>query len=445
MFDVAALAQYYVAAEGVRSQVHKLTVVDVPYVQRLELEYHFPAYTGLEPQKIEDGGDIAVLRGTEVRLHVFPTMKTQGRADCAERQGVGRADAAGRRDVHGLVRRRPDGFYRVELDAPNGERVAASPQYTIDVLADQPPTVSFNRPGRDTSASPIEEVFVEANAEDDFGIRDLELVYSVNGGPEKVVKLFDGTKRLPEVDGRPHVLSRGARRAAGRRRARTTRARPTTAPAARSRRPAICISCAFVRSRRTSVRRSRRAAAVAVAAAVAGQVEALSEQQRQIISATFNVQRDRKKVNADKLRENSKVVGAVAGAAARAGRRTAHAHEQPARPARSGVREDRRAAAAGRDGDEGSRRQADARSRPIRRCRPRTRRCRSCRRRKRSTRRRSACSRAAAAVAAVAAPSSRSCPSSSSRSSKRWPAATRRPIRRPSRPPIARSTSCSRS
>ena len=40
-----------------------------------------------------------------------------------------------------------DGFYRVELDAPNGERVAASPQYTIDVLADQPPTVSFDAPG----------------------------------------------------------------------------------------------------------------------------------------------------------------------------------------------------------------------------------------------------------------------------------------------------------
>ena len=38
----------------------------MPYVQRLEMEYHFPAYTGLEPQKIEDGGDIAVIAGTEV-------------------------------------------------------------------------------------------------------------------------------------------------------------------------------------------------------------------------------------------------------------------------------------------------------------------------------------------------------------------------------------------
>ena len=59
--------------------------------------------------------------------------------------------------------------------------------------------MSFARPGRDTSASAIEEVFVEAQAEDDYGVRDLELVYSVNGGAEKMVKLFGGARRLPEV------------------------------------------------------------------------------------------------------------------------------------------------------------------------------------------------------------------------------------------------------
>ncbi len=42
-------------------------------------------------------------------------------------------------------------------------------------------------------------MFVEATAEDDFGVRDLELVYSVNGGAEKTVKLFAGRNRLPEV------------------------------------------------------------------------------------------------------------------------------------------------------------------------------------------------------------------------------------------------------
>src|SRR5207244_6091496 len=39
-----------------------------------------------------------------------------------------------------------------------------------------------------------------------------------------------------------------------------------------------------------------------------GQVDALSEQQRQIIAATFNVQRDRRTFNAAKLKEHTTVV-----------------------------------------------------------------------------------------------------------------------------------------
>src|SRR5690606_39173591 len=159
-------------AEGVRSPVHTLTVVDVPYVQRLEIEYHFPAYTGLEPQTIEEGGDIAVLRGTDVRLRIFPTMKTPGgRVFLNDKESLPLTIGADG-SLTAAFRATSDGSYRIDLDAPNGERVAASPQYTIDVLADGAPTVSFARPGRDTSASAIEEVYVEAQAEDDYGMRD---------------------------------------------------------------------------------------------------------------------------------------------------------------------------------------------------------------------------------------------------------------------------------
>ena len=58
-----------------------------------------------------------------------------------------------------------------QFTGPHGEQVDASPKYTIDVLKDQPPVVSFTKPGRDNSASPVEEVFVEAKANDDFGVK----------------------------------------------------------------------------------------------------------------------------------------------------------------------------------------------------------------------------------------------------------------------------------
>ena len=63
--------------------------------------------------------------------------------------------------------------------------VTGSLDYTIDVLPDRPPTVQFTKPGRDQKVLSVDEVYTEAKAEDDYGVAKLELVYSVNGAPEK--------------------------------------------------------------------------------------------------------------------------------------------------------------------------------------------------------------------------------------------------------------------
>jgi len=307
IFNVAAPLEYYVEAEGVRSTLFTLKVVDVPYVQQLELEYHFPAYTGLEPQKIEDGGDIAVIAGTEVRLRVVPTMKSPGgRVALNDKES---ADLAVQADgsLTGSFTVARDGFYRIELTSPVGERAAASPQYTIDVLADQPPTVSFAKPGRDTSVSAIEEVYVEAEAEDDFGVRDLDLVYSVNGGPEKTVKLFGGRTRLPEVSAGHTFFLEELGVEPGDSVSYYARALDNAgAPGQRA------TSDLYFLRIRPFRRDFRQAASMGGGGGgmggAGGQVEALSEQQRQIISATFNVQRDRRGYTAPKLREATTVV-----------------------------------------------------------------------------------------------------------------------------------------
>ncbi len=308
VFDVNAPTWYQIVADGVQSQIHTLQVVDVPYVQRLEIEYHFPAYTGLEPQKIEDAGDIAVLRGTDVLLRVFSTMKTPGgRIMLNDKDALDlmpQADGS----LTASFKAERDGSYRVELKAPSGEFAAASPQYTIDVLDDQAPSVSFNRPGRDTSVSSIEEVFVEAAAEDDFGVRNLELVYSVNGGPEKVVKLFSGTSRLPEVSAGHTFYLEELGVETGDSVSYYARATDNDSTGAKS----ASSNLYFLRIRPFKKdfkqAQSQGGGGGGGGGGGAGQVEALSEQQRQIISATFNVQRDRKSLSAQKFKENSTVV-----------------------------------------------------------------------------------------------------------------------------------------
>ena len=66
LFDVKASMTYYVEADGVKSPNYTMTVVELPAVTAIEMEYVYPAYTGLAPQKVEVGGDVAAIAGTEV-------------------------------------------------------------------------------------------------------------------------------------------------------------------------------------------------------------------------------------------------------------------------------------------------------------------------------------------------------------------------------------------
>ncbi len=200
LFDLPGSIDYFVESGGVKSDVFTMHAADLPYVKQLEMEYVFPGYTGLAPRKIENGGDIAVLQGTQVRVRITPTMKAPSGRIMLDGGTV--INLAPDGDVFtGTIPVSKDGFYRVELQGgPENKLVNASPQYTIDVLEDQAPTVSIAKPGRDSTASPVEEFAIEARADDDFGVRQLELVYSVNGGPEQTKKLIDASGRaLPEI------------------------------------------------------------------------------------------------------------------------------------------------------------------------------------------------------------------------------------------------------
>src|SRR6266853_5019199 len=80
--------------------------------------------------------------------------------------------------------------FRIELTNTNREKYLGLDEYSMEALDDQKPIIEFTKPGRDTKATKVEEVFTELRAEDDFGVRQLELHFSVNGGADQKVDLF---------------------------------------------------------------------------------------------------------------------------------------------------------------------------------------------------------------------------------------------------------------
>ena len=200
LLGISEPTEYFVEATGVRSETFSIDVADLPYVDQMDLTYYFPGYTGLQPRTVRDGGDVAALRGTVVELSIEPTMLTPGGQLLLD--GEAAEDLSVRDDGTLSVRFTvgTHSFYSIELARDNGEFVPASPEYNIDILTDQEPSIRFSRPGRDMPASPIEEVYLEMSAEDDYGVGDVRLVYSVNGGPEDTVAVFEaGGAPLAEV------------------------------------------------------------------------------------------------------------------------------------------------------------------------------------------------------------------------------------------------------
>jgi uncharacterized protein DUF4175 len=199
LLDVAAGTEYVVETSGLRSRVFRLKVADLPYTKRLDLEYHYPAYTGLPVHRVDSTGDIAALAGTTVRVRVTPTLPTAGGRLVVDGGDTLRLTPNADGTLAATLRVKRPGFYRVELEGARGDLLTASLNYAIDVLPDRPPSVRFTRPGRDARVLAVDEVYTEARAEDDYGVAKLDLVYSVNGNAEKVAPLHRGARIIRDI------------------------------------------------------------------------------------------------------------------------------------------------------------------------------------------------------------------------------------------------------
>ena len=178
--------RYAVSAAGTTTRDYSVTVIRPPRVEQINLRYEYPKAFGMEPRQEEDGGDIYGPAGTRVHIAVHADKPV---TDGALTLGDGkRIPLSGRGDVlEGELTISADGSYRIALADADGLNNPGETEYFIRTLEDRPPDVRIIKPASDRKATSIEEVTIDARADDDFGIAALDLVYAVRGGEEKVV------------------------------------------------------------------------------------------------------------------------------------------------------------------------------------------------------------------------------------------------------------------
>jgi hypothetical protein len=177
---------YRVTAGAAVSVAYGVTALFPPKVERIDLEYHYPAFSRLSPRTQEDAGDIYAPAGTRVlvRIHADKPLSSGAFALSSSAPEV-RLASSQVLEAEVLVRR--DDAYRISLVDVDGLHADDDSQYFIRVMEDRPPDVRIVRPAGDQGITPLQEMAIEARAEDDYGVASLDLAYSVAGGAERRV------------------------------------------------------------------------------------------------------------------------------------------------------------------------------------------------------------------------------------------------------------------
>ncbi len=179
---------YVVVAGSARSADYAIDVIRPVRVARIDLSFEYPNGTGLAPHTEEEGGDIYAPAGTRVKVMVTADKPvTRAQLTMADGSAL-RMSGTGTVVTTDLVIAR-DGSYRVLLNDIDGLSSEGDTEYFIRMLDDRPPDVRILRPAGDKQVSPLEEVSIEARADDDYGLASLDLVFRTSSGRETVVPL----------------------------------------------------------------------------------------------------------------------------------------------------------------------------------------------------------------------------------------------------------------
>ena len=194
---------YYVAFEerGQQSSPqYRISLFDLPQIEQINLDFDFPDYTQLTDTVEEDSGDMNVPEGTLVSLNIqFNTAIAKARVEFDESYreiDETESELPAYEDLNLAINGdfgsasftvNQDGVYRIFATDLAGRESQEPLDYFIRAIKDSPPELSLRRPGRDHDVMPLEEVVLEVDANDDYGLSVFTLNYNVIGSEEVVV------------------------------------------------------------------------------------------------------------------------------------------------------------------------------------------------------------------------------------------------------------------
>ena len=172
------------------SREFQIRVYDPPRVEQVDAQLHFPAYTGQPDASLKDTRSVAAIEQTKLTLQV--------RTNTPMRSAELRSKDGGKTIPLERDAKNPDlytatfpleqgGQFEIALADEAGRPNARTERFDIKVSPNKPPVVTAKIPGKKDRATALQELSIEAQVEDDFGLNAAGLVVQIAGGePQKI-------------------------------------------------------------------------------------------------------------------------------------------------------------------------------------------------------------------------------------------------------------------
>ncbi|HUF63329.1 MAG TPA: hypothetical protein VMN36_14735 [Verrucomicrobiales bacterium] len=179
---------YQVRFEDGASRFYQVKVYDLPRIEDLTALIQPPAHTGLAERLVEDAYRVHALQDSSVS-YTFQLNKEvrSARLEPAEGEPLEAVRDAGNPLVYRLALTALEAVrYRVVLEDADGRTNRNPPELELIVLENKPPQITMRFPRGDSEVSPLEELRLEAEIEDDFGVLRHGITWTLGERTEEV-------------------------------------------------------------------------------------------------------------------------------------------------------------------------------------------------------------------------------------------------------------------
>ena len=283
---------YRIEYGGKQTRDFKVTVYDYPKLERADAKLAYPEYTGLPEKTIADTRRLSAVEGSVLAYTFFLNKPVAGAKLVAkDKTTVPLVADTNRPAVYQIQFTLVQSCqYELQLVDDAGRTNKVPPQFVIEALKNRPPELKLALPRGDQRVSALEEIAFQAEAMDDFGLKAYGVAYTLAGQETKFAQL--GTNSGPNEKRQfNYLLSLEALAARTDQLLTCYLWADDVGPDGKLRRTSSDMFFAEVRPFDEIFREGESMEGGGGAQQGGGEAQKLAELQKQIISATWNLQR----------------------------------------------------------------------------------------------------------------------------------------------------------